>query len=274
MSATSARPRRLAPEPVRAQTLEFGRAVDICWRILRGVPSGKMRRYFAEALRQAAILTTGSVLIVLGLVLAFGFIVGTEGTYAARLVGAPAVAGAFSAIGDLREVVPFSFGFMMAAKVSTGFVAEIGTMRITEEIDALDVMGLDSLVYLGSTRLLGMWLILPFVYAIAIVVAFVGSYIVAVLQIGQVSPGGFFALFWKFQSTSDYLFSVIKGLSMATFVVLIGCYFGYTVSGGPVEVGRATAKAMIVNLVGVNFIGIMCSQLFWGGGTGRFPIGG
>jgi phospholipid/cholesterol/gamma-HCH transport system permease protein len=274
MSATGARPSRLVPVPLRAQTLGFGRAVDICWRILRGVPSGKMRRYFAEALRQAAILTTGSVLIVLGLVLAFGFIVGTEGTYAARLVGAPAVAGAFSAIGDLREVVPFSFGFMMAAKVSTGFVAEIGTMRITQEVDALDVMGLDSVVYLGSTRLLGMWMILPFVYAIAIVVAFVGSYIVAVLQIGQVSPGGYFALFWKFQSISDYLFSVIKGMSMATFVVLVGCYFGYTVSGGPVEVGRATAKAMIVNLVGVNFIGIMCSQLFWGGGTGRFPIGG
>jgi phospholipid/cholesterol/gamma-HCH transport system permease protein len=274
MSAVSARPGRRALARARDPAIALGRAVDVCWRMVMGVLSGRVAKYFGEALRQAAILTTGSVLIVLGLVLAFGFIVGTEGTYAARLVGAPSAAGAFTALGDLREVIPFSFGFMMAAKVSTGFVAEIGTMRITEEIDALDVMGLDSLVYLASTRLLGMWLILPFVYAIAIVVCFVGSFVVVVLQIGQSSAGGYFELFWKFQSVSDYLFSIIKGMSMATFVVLVGCYFGYTVSGGPVEVGRATARAMIVNLIGVNFIGIIGSQLFWGGGTVRLPIGG
>jgi phospholipid/cholesterol/gamma-HCH transport system permease protein len=274
VSTLRARPARVARDRVRDPALALGRAVDLNWRIITGVLSGRVRKYFGEVLRQASILTTGSVVIVLGLVLAFGFIVGTEGTYAARLVGAPSAAGAFTALGDLREVIPFSFGFMMAAKVSTGFVAEIGTMRITEEIDALDVMGLDSLVYLGSTRLLGMWLILPFVYAIAIVVCFVGSFVVVVLQIGQSSAGGYFELFWKFQSTTDYLFSVAKGMSMATFVVLVGCYFGYTVSGGPVEVGRATAKAMIVNLIGVNFIGIIGSQLFWGAGVARLPIGG
>lgn len=251
----------------------FGEAADFSWQATRGVLTLRVRKYFKEVLRQASILTLGSVVIVLGLVFAFGLIVGTEGTYAARLVGAPAVAGAFAALGDLREVVPFAFGFMMAAKVSTGYVAEIGTMRITEEIDALDVMGIDSLLYLASTRLLGMWLILPFVYAIAIVVAYVGSYLVVVVQIGQSSAGGFFELFWKFQNPTDYLFSAIKGMSMATFVVLVGCYYGYTVRGGPVEVGRATAKAMVVNLVGVCFIGILGSELFWGG-TPRLPIGG
>jgi phospholipid/cholesterol/gamma-HCH transport system permease protein len=258
---------------VRRPWMAFGDATDFGWIATRGVLTLRVRKYSTEVLRQAAILTKGSVIIVLGLVFAFGLIVGTEGTYAARLIGAPSVAGAFAALGDLREVVPFAFGFMMAAKVSTGFVAEIGTMRITDEIDALDVMGIDSLLYLASTRLLGMWLILPFVYAIAIVVAYVGSYLVVVVQIGQSSAGGFFELFWKFQSTSDYLFSAIKGMSMATFVVLVGCYYGYTVAGGPVEVGRATAKAMIVNLVGVCFIGILGSELFWGG-TARLPIGG
>jgi phospholipid/cholesterol/gamma-HCH transport system permease protein len=274
VSAVSAGLTKRALTRARDPAVALGRAVELSWRMVTGVLGGRVRKYFAEVLRQAAILTTGSVVIVLGLVLAFGFIVGTEGTYAARLVGAPSAAGAFTALGDLREVIPFSFGFMMAAKVSTGFVAEIGTMRITEEIDALDVMGLDSLVYLGSTRLLGMWLILPFVYAVAIVVAFLGSFIVVVLQIGQSSAGGYLELFWKFQSTSDFVFSIVKGMSMATFVVLVGCYFGYTVSGGPVEVGRATARAMIINLIGVNFIGVIFSQLFWGGGAGHLPIGG
>ncbi len=253
--------------------LPFGRAAYFFWLALRGVLGGRVRKYFAEALRQAFILARGSVVIVLVFVLSFGLIIGTEAAYAARLVGAPSAAGAFTAIGDLREIIPYSFGYMMAAKVSTGFVAEIGTMRITEEVDALDVLGLDSIVYLASTRLLGTWLILPFVYAIGILVSFVGSFLVVVDQIGQSSAGGYLELFWKFQSTSDYTFSVLKGMVMATFVVLVGCYYGYTVRGGPAEVGRATSKAMIVNLVGVHFIGILGSELFWGG-TPRLPIGG
>jgi phospholipid/cholesterol/gamma-HCH transport system permease protein len=260
-------------ERAREPALPFGRAAHFFWRAVRGVLGGRAWLYFPEALRQAWILAVGSVIIVLGLVLAFGLIIGTEAAYAARLVGAPSAAGAFTAIGDLREIIPYSFGYMMAAKVSTGFVAEIGTMRITQEVDALDVMGLDSVAYLASTRLLATWLILPFVYAVGILVAFVGSYLVVVDQIGQTSAGGYLELFWKFQSISDYSFSIIKAMVMATFVVLVGCYYGYTVRGGPAEVGRATSRAMIANLIGVHFIGILGSQLFWGG-TPRLPIGG
>jgi phospholipid/cholesterol/gamma-HCH transport system permease protein len=213
------------------------------------------------------------VFIVLALVFAFGLTIGIQASYGARLVGAPSAAGAFTSIGDMREIAPYAFGYMMAAKVSTGYVAEIGTMRISDEIDALDVMGLDSIVYLCSTRLLATWLILPLVYGIAMLVSFAGSFISVVLQIGQVSMGGYLQLFWKFQNPSDFLFSGIKGMVMATFVVLVGCYYGFKVRGGPVEVGTATAKAMIVNLVGIHVIGILGSQLFWGGAP-RLPIGG
>ncbi|MGE4426106.1 MAG: ABC transporter permease [Solirubrobacteraceae bacterium] len=243
------------------------------WKVVRGSFSRKALLYRNEALRQAGILVTGSVLIVLGMVFALGLVIGIQGSYAAQQIGAPSVAGAFSAIADLREIGPYAFGYMMAAKVSTGFVAEIGTMQITDEVDALDVMGMDSIVFLCSTRLLGTWLVLPFIYATAIVVCYLGSYISVVVQLGQVSAGGYFELFWKFQSPQDYLFSGIKGMAMATFVVLVGCYYGYRVRGGPVEVGTATARAMIVNLIGIHFIGIVGSQLFWGG-VPRLPIGG
>ena len=251
----------------------LGGAADFFWRTVRGTASRRLGSYSAEVLRQAGILTTGSVLIVLGLCFALGLVVGIEGSYGARLIGAPSAAGAFTAIGDLREITPYAFGYMMAAKVSTGFVAELGTMRITEEIDALEVMGIDAPVYLCSARLAATWIILPPVYAVAILVSFVGSFIAVVLQVAQVSAGGYLELFWKFQSPDDYLFSAIKALSMATFVVLVGCYYGFNVRGGPVEVGRSTAKAMVVNLLGVHVIGILGSQLFWGG-TPRLPIGG
>jgi phospholipid/cholesterol/gamma-HCH transport system permease protein len=250
-----------------------GEVADFFWQIVRRILNGRVARYLVEILRQANALALGSVFIVLVLVFAFGLTIGIQASYGARLVGAPSAAGAFTSIGDMREIAPYAFGYMMAAKVSTGYVAEIGTMRITDEIDALDVMGLDSIAYLCSTRLLASWLVLPLVYGFAMVISFLGSFISVVLQIGQVSMGGYLQLFWKFQNPSDFLFSGVKGMAMATFVVLVGCYYGYKVRGGPVEVGRATAKAMVVNLVGVHAIGILGSQLFWGGAP-RLPMGG
>jgi len=265
MSRTSSR--------MRTAGLAFGDASSFTLEVTRGVFSSRIVAYRGEVLRQASLLVTGSVIIVLGLVFALGLVVGIQGSYAAQQIGAPSVAGAFAAIADLREIGPYAFGYMMAAKVSTGFVAEIGTKQITDEVDALEVMGMNSVVYLCSTRLLGMWLVLPFIYALAMVVSYVGSYIAVVVQLGQVSSGGYFELFWKFQSPADFLFSGIKGMTMATFVVLVGCYYGYRVRGGPVEVGTATARAMIVNLIGIHFIGIIGSQIFWGG-VPRLPIGG
>jgi phospholipid/cholesterol/gamma-HCH transport system permease protein len=263
------------PAPLQrlwAALASFGAAVEFCQLALRGIWRGRVFKYSQETLRQASLLVTGSMIVVLSLVAAFGLTTGIESVYGSNQIGTPSAAGGFTALGGLREVIPYAFGFMMAAKVSTGFVAELGTMRISDEIDALDVMGFDSLAYLASTRLLGMWLVLPFIYAIAIVVGFAASFFSVVIQLGEVSAGGYFALFWKFQTPSDYLFSGIK-MAMATFVVLVGCYFGYTVRGGPVDVGKATARAMVVNLVGIVIIGIIGSQLFWGGAP-HLAIGG
>jgi phospholipid/cholesterol/gamma-HCH transport system permease protein len=242
-------------------------------RMYVGIFSGRVGPFFGEVLRQAGILITGSVLIIFGLVFVLGLQCGIEAAYGTQAVGAPSVAGAFTALCDLREVTPYAFGYMMAAKVGTGFVAELGSMRISEEIDALEVMGLDSLVYLCCTRLLGMWLVIPFVYITSIAVGFVGSYVAVVDQLAHVSAGGYLSLFWQFQNPLDLLFSAIKAMSMATFIVLVACYFGYNASGGPVGVGSATAKSMAVNLLGVHVIGLLGSQLFWGGNA-RAPIGG
>jgi phospholipid/cholesterol/gamma-HCH transport system permease protein len=88
-----------------------------------------------------------------------------------------------------------------------------------------------------------------------------------------VSAGGYLLIFWEFQNPPDLLFSVIKGMTMATAIVLVGCYYGYTASGGPVGVGTATAKSMVLNLVFVTLIGMFGTQVFWGANP-RAPIGG
>jgi phospholipid/cholesterol/gamma-HCH transport system permease protein len=162
---------------------------------------------------------------------------------------------------------------MMAAKVGTGIVAELGSMRISDEIDALEVMGISSMTFLCATRLIAAWLVLPFVYIASIGAGFLASYLAVVQQIGEVSSGGFFLIFWQFQNPPDLLYSVIKGMTMATAIVLVGCYYGYTAGGGPVGVGTATAKSMVLNIVLVHLIGMLGTQLFWGANP-RAPIGG
>src|SRR3954447_14572887 len=177
-------------------------------------------KFFGEALRQAGVLILGSTLVIWGLAFIIGLTCGIEGAYFNRSVGAPAYAGVFSAWCDLREAMPYAFGYMMSAKVGTGLVAELGAMRISDEIDALEVMGISSLTFLCSTRLLAAMMVLPFVYVGAIGAGFLASYLAVVQQIGEVSSGGFFLIFWMFQNPPDLLYSVIKGMAMATVIVL------------------------------------------------------
>ena len=242
--------------------------------IVRDVWSLRVFRFFGESLRQAGILIVGSTVVIWALVFLMGLgICGIGGAYFTLSTGAPSYAGVFSAWCDLREAVPYAFGYMMAAKVGTGIVAELGAMRISEEIDALEVMGIDSMVFLCASRLLASWLVLPFMYIAAVGVAFFGSYLGVVEQLGFVSSGGFLLIFWQFQNAPDLLFSLIKGMSMATVIVLVACYYGYNASGGPVGVGTATAKSMVLNLIFVTLIGMLGTQVFWGANP-RAPIGG
>jgi phospholipid/cholesterol/gamma-HCH transport system permease protein len=231
-------------------------------------------RFFGETLRQAGIMIVSSTLVIWALLFIVGVSsCGTEGAYFTEASGAPAYAGVFTAWCDLREAVPYVYGYMMSAKVGTGIVAEIGAMRINEEIDALEVMGVSSMTFLCATRLLAAWLVMPFMYLAGIGVAYVGSYLAVVDQVHSVSSGGYLLIFWQFQNPSDFLYSLIKGMTMATVIVLVGCYYGYTASGGPVGVGKATAKSMVLNLVLVNLIGMLGTEVFWGANP-RAPIGG
>jgi phospholipid/cholesterol/gamma-HCH transport system permease protein len=251
----------------------FGEIVKFCSRIVGEVFTLKVLRFFGEALRQAGILILSSTIVIWGLIFIIGLQCGIEGAYFNRSVGSPAYAGVFAAWCDLRELVPYAFGYMMSAKIGTGIVAELGSMRISDEIDALEVMGIPSLTFLCATKLLASWLVLPFIYLAGIGAGFFASYLAVVQQIGEVSSGGFFLIFWMFQNPPDLLYSVIKGMTMATAIVLVGCYYGYNAGGGPVGVGTATAKSMVLNIVLVHLIGMLGTQLFWGANP-RAPIGG
>jgi phospholipid/cholesterol/gamma-HCH transport system permease protein len=264
--------RSLAAVP-RNWLAALGDIVKFAARVFGELARLRVFRFFGEVLRQAGILIVGSALVIWGLAFILGLQCGIEGAYFSRSVGAPGNSGVFAAWCDLREIIPYAFGYMMSAKVGTGLVAEIGAMRITDEIDALEVMGISSMTFLCATRLLAAMMVLPFMYIAAIGAGFFASYLAVVQQIGEVSSGGFFLIFWMFQNPPDLLYSLIKAMAMATVIVIVGCYYGYTASGGPVGVGTATAKSMVVNTVMVHLVGMLGTQIFWGANP-RAPIGG
>jgi len=258
------------PREWLASTGEIG---GFAGNVVRDVWGLRVFSFFGEVLRQSGILILGSTAVIWALMFNLGLICGIEGAYFSESIGVSGISGQFAAWCDLREIIPYAFGYMMAAKVGTGIVAELGAMRISEEIDALEVMGVNSMTFLCATRLLAAWLVLPFMYLAAIGVAYLASYLAVVKQIGFVSSGGYLLIFWQFQNPPDLLYSVIKGMFMATAIVLVSCYYGYNASGGPVGVGTATAKSMVLNLVLVNLIGMLGTQVFWGANP-RAPVGG
>jgi phospholipid/cholesterol/gamma-HCH transport system permease protein len=227
-----------------------------------------------EAIRQAGILVAGSALVVVGLEFVIGAECGLFSSYFSKAFGASGAVGLFTLLCDVREAFPLMFGYILAAKVACGLVAEIGSMRITEEIDAMEVIGTDSMRFVIATRLAAAAIALPIIYVIALMVGTIGSGLVVVLQVAEVSYGAWMGgHFGAAHALSDDLLSLVKAMAIGGTVVLVGLYYGYTVRGGPVEVGTATARSMVVNLVMIHVVGCILTILFWGANA-RLPIGG
>ena len=217
-----------------------------------------------EVLRQSAILILGSATVIWVMQFVMGMTCGLEASYTLRSYGAPLYSGIFTAWCAVREMAPYMWGYILAAKVGCGFVAEIGSMRISEEIDALEVIGIRSMPYLVGTRVLGSFIALPFLYMVGLLAHFAAAYLVVVQQLGEVSQGGYALIFWSYQDGLDILYSLGKVMVSGMAIVLVGCYYGFKARGGPVGVGFATARSMILNMVLVHLIGVALTQLFWG----------
>src|ERR1700733_1637475 len=166
----------------------FGEIVKFGFQMIRDVATLRVLRFFGEALRQAGILIISSTIVIWGLVFIIGLECGIEGAYFTYGEGTPAYSGVFAAWCDLRELVPLVFGYMMAAKVGTGIVAELGSMRISDEIDALEVMGISGITFLCATRLLAAWLVLPFIFLGGVAWGFLASYVAVVQPVSTVPP--------------------------------------------------------------------------------------
>ncbi|WP_354700602.1 Intermembrane phospholipid transport system permease protein MlaE [Paraconexibacter sp. AEG42_29] len=230
-------------------------------------------RYSAEILRQCGILIAGSAAIICFMTFLMGTTCGTEANYVLRGYGATVYSGVFTSYCAVREMIPYMWGYIVAAKVGCGLCAEIGSMRIQDEIDAMESMGLNPMRYIVATRLVAGWITFPLIWVLAVAAHWAGNFLVIVVQIGEVSQGGWENVHWTFTTPKDIVFCFIKVMITSTTIMILGMFYGYRASGGPVGVGNATAKSMILNLIMIHVLGAAMTMLFWGVKPNA-PVGG
>jgi phospholipid/cholesterol/gamma-HCH transport system permease protein len=234
-----------------------------------------VRRYKKEVLRLLAEVSFGSGALAViggtvGVIVAMTFFTGTEvglqGYEALNQIGSSAFTGFISAYFNTREISPLVAGIALSATVGCGFTAQLGAMRINEEVDALEVMGLPSLPFLVTTRMIaGLIAVVP-LYVIGLLASYLSTREMVTLYFGQ-SSGTYDYYFHLFLPPEDVLWSFGKVLVFSVIVVLIHCYHGYNASGGPAGVGIAVGRAVRTALVAINVVDFFLSLAIWGATT-------
>ncbi|MBN6033458.1 ABC transporter permease [Amycolatopsis sp. 195334CR] len=208
----------------------------------------------------------GTIGVMIGMTVFTGAVVGIQGYSALNQVGTSAFAGFISAYFNTREIAPLVAGIALSATVGCGFTAQLGAMRISEEIDALEVMGVPSIPYLVATRIVAGFLAIIPLYAIGLLTSYVASRQVTIWFFGQ-SAGTYDHYFQLFLPPIDVLWSFLKVLVFSIIVVLSHCYYGYRATGGPAGVGVAVGRAVRTAIVAVSLLDFFLSLAIWGATT-------
>jgi phospholipid/cholesterol/gamma-HCH transport system permease protein len=252
----------------------LGEQLSFYLRVLVAVPRS-VTRYPKEIARILAEVTLGSgalaviggtVGVILGMTFFTGAQVGLSGYAALNQIGTAAFSGFVSAYFNTREIAPLVAGIALAATVGCGFTAQLGAMRISEEVDALEVMAIPSMPFLVATRVVGGLIAIIPLYVIGLLSSYFASRLVVTQFYGQ-SAGTYDHYFNAFLPPGDVLWSFGKVLVFAVVVILIHCYYGYNASGGPAGVGVAVGRAVRTSIVAINVIDLLLSMAIWGATT-------
>ncbi|CMM71910.1 integral membrane protein yrbE1B [Mycobacterium tuberculosis] len=231
-----------------------------------------LRYYRKETLRLIAQIGmgTGAMAVVGGTVAIVGFVtlsgsslVAIQGFASLGNIGVEAFTGFFAALINVRIAGPVVTGVALAATVGAGATAELGAMRISEEIDALEVMGIKSISFLASTRIMaGLVVIIP-LYALAMIMSFLSPQITTTVLCGQ-SNGTYEHYFQTFLRPDDVFWSFLEALIITAIVMVSHCYYGYAAGGGPVGVGEAVGRSMRFSLVSVQVVVLFAALALYG----------
>lgn len=214
----------------------------------------------------------GTLAIVGFMTLAAGGVLAVQGYSSLGNIGVEALTGFLSAFINVRIAAPIVAGIGLAATFGAGVTAQLGAMRINEEIDALESMAIRPVSYLVSTRIMAGMLAITPLYSIAVVLSFMASQFMTVTLFGQ-SSGLYQHYFMTFLNPIDLFWSFLEAILMALAILLIHTYYGYFASGGPAGVGVATGNAVRTSLVVVVSVILLVSLAIYGS-NGNFNLSG
>ncbi|RZS37207.1 phospholipid/cholesterol/gamma-HCH transport system permease protein [Herbihabitans rhizosphaerae] len=248
-----------------------GEQMSFYVRALAWVPRA-LRRYMKETLRILAEVSFGSgALAVIGgtigvmvaLTLATGTVVGLQGYAALDQIGTAAFSGFASAFINTREVAPLVAGLALSATVGAGFTAQLGAMRISEEVDALEVMAVPSLPFLVTTRVIAGFIAVIPLYIIGLLTSYASSRLITIYFYGQ-SAGTYDHYFDLFLVPTDVFWSFGKLMIFSVLIIMSHCYYGYNASGGPAGVGVAVGRSVRLTIVTVAVVNLFVDFAVWG----------
>ena len=231
-----------------------------------------LRHYKKETLRllSEVVFGSGSLAIIGGTVGVIAFLsfftgtaVGLQWDAALSQLGVSSYSGFITAFFNTREIAPLVAGLALSATVGCGFTAQLGAMRISEEIDALEVMAVPSLPFLVTTRIIAGFIAVIPLYIIGLLSSYLASYAIVVFYYHD-SAGTYSHYFHLFLPPLDVIWSFFKVLVFAVVIILTHCYFGYTASGGPAGVGVAVGRAVRLAIVALNILDFFLSFAIWG----------
>ncbi|MGN6607401.1 MAG: MlaE family ABC transporter permease [Jatrophihabitans sp.] len=252
----------------------LGEQLSLYARALAWTPR-TVRRYKKETLRllSEVVFGSGSLAVIggtVGVISVMCFFTGTEvgiqGYSALGNLGVSSYTGFITAFFNTREIAPVVAGLALSATVGCGFTAQLGAMRISEEIDALEVMAVPSLPFLVTTRIIAGFIAVIPLYIIGLLSSYLSSYLIVVYYFHD-SAGTYSHYFHLFLPPQDVIFSFLKVLVFAIIVILTHCYYGYTASGGPAGVGLAVGRAVRLAIVALNVVDFFLSFAIWGSNT-------
>jgi len=255
------------------QTAFYGQALWGTADAVRRYPTMVLRQIAGMGMGTGALAVIGGTVVIVGfLTLSTGALIAVQGYNTLSNVGIEALTGFLGAFLNVRFIAPATAGVALAATIGAGATAQIGAMRINEEIDALEVMGIRPVTYLASTRIVaGVIAVVP-IYTVAVLMSFLATRFGTTVVYGQ-SRGVYDHYFDTFLQPTDLLWSFIEALAMAAAVMAIHTYYGYTVTGGPAGVGEAVGRAVRLSITAGVFI-LLTITLSVYGQSGNFHLSG
>ena len=270
MATLTSRARGLLRGPLE-QLDEFGDQLSLYGRAIGWIPR-TLRRYRPEIARLLAEVSFGSgaLIVILGtagvmlsLSLFVGSLVGLQGFRALDSLGVEALTGFITAYFNTRDIAPLVAAAALTATLGAGFTAQLGAMRISEEIDALEVMAVPSVPFLVTTRVIaGTIAIIP-IYTVGLLASFISSRLNVTLINGL--PGGTYDHYFDlFLPVSDVLYSYLKVIIFAIVIILIHCHYGYRAKGGPAGVGIAVGRSVRLSIVSTAILDFFLTLVIYG----------